>query len=254
MARGVPTRSSILPRVDWVDTCCCHCSPSIRIDIDINMTRTKRASKDVRKSSQGAKRPPASKKSIPVKAKAVVVLKLNPEQQIKRRLGRSVTHRSRVPVVMDGNTSCAIAKMGRRRMAANIISELSPSQHMMIRPSITTITARAIECVIGSLAERAQGWNTMKKGKTMMPPMLHRAFADYCIARGGVWSDVMDEANMIVATINNGELRTHDAKAMEEYAATSDGIHRKAIRALSSAKARATKMKRAAAESAASVA
>lgn len=200
------------------------------------MTRTKKHT------SSSGRRPVSLKRPTSKKAVAVVVV-LSAEQKVKRSLGRSVLQRGRLPVVMDGSSSCNIAKMGRRRMAANILSELSPNQHMMIRPSITTTTARAIECVLGSIAEKSQGWNAMHKGTMLMAPHLLRAFIDYCTAKGGVWLDVIDEVNLIRDTIIENKLEQHDDAVMAAYASTEEGVKRREARLVSSKKAQLTKKK-----------
>lgn len=202
------------------------------------MTRTKRHQPSAGRAAQ--KRP--SKSPI---AKAPLVVVLSPEQKIKRSLGRSALHRGRLPVVMDGTTACCIAKMGRRRMAASVLGDISPTRHMMIRPSITTTTARAIECVIGSMAEKSQGWNSMNDNIMLMGRGLHRAFADYCSARGGVWVDVAAECDMIMSAIDDNKLNEYDKCVMSDYALTDEGIKRREARLVSSKKAQITKRNKA---------
>lgn len=156
---------------------------------------------------------------------------------------RSVTHRCRVPVVIDGNASCAVAKMGRRRMAVNILNDLSPSQPMMVRPSITTTAFRGIESIIASIAERAQKNAHVGKGRMLMHTHIQRAFEDYCQARGGVWLGVMKKYHVMQDAINSKEnqLEVDDVLVMKQYANSQEGIHRSMIRQEASGKARETK-------------
>lgn len=209
------------------------------------MTRTKKhSSTSVRKASVAAKRPT---KNAKVKHPVVRQVKIEPvdvelvlssRQKIKHRLGRSVTHRT--PVVMDQGllSSCSISKMGRRRIAVDILSEMSPTQHMIIRPSITSATPLAIECTLAKIVMMSQGWN---KGKMLMPSMLYRSFMDYCESRGGVWDRVADECDMICSTIDDDDLVAGDAQVMQDYAETDEGIAKKKARMVSSSKAQQTK-------------
>lgn len=157
--------------------------------------------------------------------------------------GEDVKARRRRPKGNNNSGAIVIAPTSLRRIAAGIISEMSPNQSVLMRPCVTTTAPAVISSIIGDVCETAYTWNTINKLVMLTGVQVEQAFRDYCRNRGGVWNDVYAEYRMIVDAIVENKLPERDEQVMLKDACTPKGMEVTARRIKSSAKAMETKAK-----------